>query len=522
MDATRAPCARRSRRSCARRARRRRRRGPARVVTQPVFVDPPYETRVGHAVEGHHDGHDYRTGFVCAIRPRILPPCAPSTPPIGRLRGCSCRVGPPTQTAAGSRWRGPACAAGGAGCEPADADRRSPRAPGGCRRTGSSTKRWRSSTRRSRRSGAVRGAPRPRLRARSAGALRAGARASAQGLEPRVGRARGRRRCSALAISYVFEANTAEAARHYQQLFDDQVAAAALDGAAATANALARLYLETGDLAKAQAWYRTGYDTAKKLTGLPADQVDLWEMRWQHAQSRLAARRRTPRRRARARGGGQGADRQGRRERDPVADLPVSDRLQRVPSRRLRRRRSPSCRKPISAIRSSSRSRRWSSEKRGDAAAAKAFWTKVLAQNGHSLQNALVREQARAAVRCDQRSLIALPRSASACRGRALPASTSTNDEHQPAGDEEEDHRQDRRAARSGERDGQREQQRAEDAGELLEHREEAEELRRLVLRDHGWRRAIGSAPGCRPGPGRRGTPARRSARRSSCRRRAR
>ena len=48
---------------------------------------------------------------------------------------------------------------------------------------------------------------------------------------------------SALAISYVFDGQTAEAAKRYQQLFDDQTAAAALDGAAATANALARLFL---------------------------------------------------------------------------------------------------------------------------------------------------------------------------------------------------------------------------------------------------------------------------------------
>jgi tetratricopeptide (TPR) repeat protein len=203
---------------------------------------------------------------------------------------------------------------------------------------------------------------------------------------------------SALAVSYVFESNTAEAARHYQQVFDDQVTAGALDGAAATANALARLYLETGDVAKAQAWYRTGYDTAKKLTGLPADQVDLWEMRWQHAQSRLAARRKDA---AAARThaaalkalidkGGENATQA------PIYQyllgynaFHLGDYATALAELQKADQRDPF----IVALEA------WSAEKRGDAAAAKTFWTAVLALNGHSLQNALVREKARAALR---------------------------------------------------------------------------------------------------------------------------
>ena len=57
-------------------------------------------------------------------------------------------------------------------------------------------------------------------------------------------------------------------------------------------------------------------------------------------------------------------------------------------------------------------------------------------------------------------------------------------DEQRPAGDEEHDHRQDRGAVRVGERHRRREQQRPEDAGELLEHREEPEELGGPILRD--------------------------------------
>jgi tetratricopeptide (TPR) repeat protein len=94
----------------------------------------------------------------------------------------------------------------------------------------------------------------------------------------------------AMAVSYAFEKNAAEAATYYQQQFDAQSKAGAIDGAAATANAMARVYLESGDPQTALKWYETGYNTSKKLTSAPPDQVDLWELRWLHAQSRIAAR----------------------------------------------------------------------------------------------------------------------------------------------------------------------------------------------------------------------------------------
>ena len=72
---------------------------------------------------------------------------------------------------------------------------------------------------------------------------------------------------------------------------DQQTKAGALDGAAATCNAIARVYLESGDLNAAENWYRRGYETSKMTKSLPQDQVDLWELRHLHAQSRIAARR---------------------------------------------------------------------------------------------------------------------------------------------------------------------------------------------------------------------------------------
>ena len=96
---------------------------------------------------------------------------------------------------------------------------------------------------------------------------------------------------STLAISYVFEGNGAAAVAFYQQVFDSQLKANAISPAANTANALARTLLETGDLDNAAKWYRTGYETAAKIQNVPPEETDIWEMRWRHAQGRIAARR---------------------------------------------------------------------------------------------------------------------------------------------------------------------------------------------------------------------------------------
>jgi tetratricopeptide (TPR) repeat protein len=96
---------------------------------------------------------------------------------------------------------------------------------------------------------------------------------------------------STMAQSFAFEGNAAEAAKYYQRVFDNQIKAGALDGAAGTANALGRVYLETGDVTNAEKWYRAGYDTSGKLEKRTPADTDLWEMRWLHAQARIAARR---------------------------------------------------------------------------------------------------------------------------------------------------------------------------------------------------------------------------------------
>jgi tetratricopeptide (TPR) repeat protein len=96
---------------------------------------------------------------------------------------------------------------------------------------------------------------------------------------------------SAMGISWAFESKADEAARYYQRIFDAQTQAKDRGGAAGTANALGRIYLESGNLDKAEQWYRTGYETAKQIPELPENQIALWEMRWHNAQGRIAARR---------------------------------------------------------------------------------------------------------------------------------------------------------------------------------------------------------------------------------------
>jgi tetratricopeptide (TPR) repeat protein len=95
----------------------------------------------------------------------------------------------------------------------------------------------------------------------------------------------------AMGTSWAFEGKADEAARYYQRVFDAQVQANDRGGAAGTANGLGRIFLESGNVDKAEEWYRTGIETAKQIPELPANQLALWEWRWHNAQARIAARR---------------------------------------------------------------------------------------------------------------------------------------------------------------------------------------------------------------------------------------
>jgi tetratricopeptide (TPR) repeat protein len=106
-------------------------------------------------------------------------------------------------------------------------------------------------------------------------------------LAPEASKARGR---IGMAISYAFESKAQDAARAYQPIYDQRIGAGTFTTAGEAANAIARIYLESGDAANALKWYKAGYDAALRQPELTAAQRDLAEMRWHNAQARVAAR----------------------------------------------------------------------------------------------------------------------------------------------------------------------------------------------------------------------------------------
>ena len=95
----------------------------------------------------------------------------------------------------------------------------------------------------------------------------------------------------AMAVSYAFENNAPAAATYEQKAMDARLAKQDFAGAAGVANEQARYYLESGDFNSAYEWYKRGYETALRTTGLKDNDKHLWEFRWEHAQARIAARR---------------------------------------------------------------------------------------------------------------------------------------------------------------------------------------------------------------------------------------
>src|SRR6185437_5437083 len=95
----------------------------------------------------------------------------------------------------------------------------------------------------------------------------------------------------AMVVSYAFERKPAGAAKYEKQIFDSHLAAHNFAGAAETADELARIYLECGNLDQAYDWYQKGYNTALKKPDISAQEKDLWGFRWDAGQARVAARR---------------------------------------------------------------------------------------------------------------------------------------------------------------------------------------------------------------------------------------
>jgi tetratricopeptide (TPR) repeat protein len=93
-----------------------------------------------------------------------------------------------------------------------------------------------------------------------------------------------------MAVSYAFQCNLQQVGNYEQQAYDMQMKEQKFTDAAGTANELARIDLECGDVKAAGRWYQTGYDTAMRTTSLSEADHDLWTFRWENAQARIAAR----------------------------------------------------------------------------------------------------------------------------------------------------------------------------------------------------------------------------------------
>jgi len=203
---------------------------------------------------------------------------------------------------------------------------------------------------------------------------------------------------NAMAISYAFERRTADAAAFFRQVYDLEQGNGRPAGSAAAANALGRLYLETGDVKKARQWYQTGYEMARRQPDEPASQLALWELRWLHAQGRIAARA----------GDAAAARRHVEAARKLIATTPalkdegptvaylagyVALYTGDVASARSELATTDQ-RDPFTLMLQAE-----AAEKAGDKVAAAAFWKQILALNGHGLQHALSRPIAQVKIR---------------------------------------------------------------------------------------------------------------------------
>ncbi len=199
----------------------------------------------------------------------------------------------------------------------------------------------------------------------------------------------------AMAVSWAFQNRTADAAKVYEQVFDRDVSAGRHADAAEAANALGRLYLETGDPAGARRWYQTGYEQARRQPAEPGSQLALWKFRWLHAQARIAARE------------GEPTDATLREIRALVASSKeLADEAPAVAYLEgyvALHRKDPKA--ALTALAGADQADPFilmliarAHEQLKERTAARQTWQKVLTLNGHSLQNALARPAARAAL----------------------------------------------------------------------------------------------------------------------------
>ena len=196
-----------------------------------------------------------------------------------------------------------------------------------------------------------------------------------------------------MAFSYAFESNSAEAEKYEKQVFDALMAKSDFEAAAGVANELARIKLESGDIDGAANWYKTGYETAMRKTDMKDADKNLWAFRWAHAQARIAARRgqrdEAPKQVAAAKAALDKANNPDQAQFFPYLTGYVAfydgDYKTAITELRKASQEDPFILMLLAQ----------SYEKVGDAARAKEYYGKVMANNGHGPTNAFARPVAR-------------------------------------------------------------------------------------------------------------------------------
>jgi tetratricopeptide (TPR) repeat protein len=98
-----------------------------------------------------------------------------------------------------------------------------------------------------------------------------------------------------LAMSYAFEGDCKNTTRYEDMAADyyrtNADAADRFYQQGELADEAARVCIDLGDLATAEAYYTKGRDAGLKQPDIPADRVKLWNFRYEHAMARIAARR---------------------------------------------------------------------------------------------------------------------------------------------------------------------------------------------------------------------------------------
>ena len=196
-----------------------------------------------------------------------------------------------------------------------------------------------------------------------------------------------------MAFSYAFESNAAEAEKYEKQAFDALLAKPDFEAAAGVANELARIKLESGDIDGAAAWYKTGFDTAMRKADMKETDKSLWAFRWAHAQARIAARR-GQREEAQKQVTAAKAALEKAHNPDQAIFFPYltgyvayygGDYQTAITELQKANQEDPFILMLLAQ----------SYEKAGDAARAKEYYTKILANNGHGPTNAFARPVAR-------------------------------------------------------------------------------------------------------------------------------